>query len=232
MSQSKSNLFLAAFHAAGFAWMYYGLHSLDQLDMNEFVSKQYGGHAQYLTIQGLVISLITVFLAAINDVAPGVPLIPSLKKFFLLVSLPLESVIATIYWSLRLFIPHLILPSTDHFAEAGVSDSPEVSSPKLFYIPLPMDLAMHAAPGIILLLHFFLFEKKFSLKEVRQTAAVSILAFALWYGPWVEWCASYNNNKFPYPFLPEDSLPIRFTIYAGAALFAFISLQGINALHS
>lgn len=64
----------------------------------------------------------------------------------------------------------------------------------LFYIPLDIDLALHAAPAIALTLDFFLFERKYSQKATYVLAPLVALVYAIWYGWWVERCGARNNG--------------------------------------
>lgn len=42
----------ATFHAAAAGVMGFGYHSLQKLPVDRWISNQYGGHLQFLTIQG------------------------------------------------------------------------------------------------------------------------------------------------------------------------------------
>lgn len=59
-------------------------------------------------------------------------------------------------------------------------------------IPLPVDLALHFAPGAYFFLDFFLFEKRYSRDQIRKTGKALTAAATLAYGGWVEYCAQYN----------------------------------------
>lgn len=96
-----------------------------------------------------------------------------IKRVFLLVSLPVELVISSIYvscqaarllnlvfhsliargmqWSIILTAPHLMLPPTSPDAVQGEPSS-SGTGPSLFRIPLWMDLSMHLVPAVALLI--------------------------------------------------------------------------------
>lgn len=62
------------------------------------------------------------------------------------------------------------------------------------WLPLPLDLSLHAAPALSLLLDFFLLEQSYSSYTVARGAPLTAIAFGLWYSVWVEYCASYNGT--------------------------------------
>lgn len=105
------------------------------------------------------------------------------------VSQQLSIVISVIYWSLLLFMPQFILQSFHE--EPPLSSTP---SPDLFGIPLSLDLALHACPALFLLLDFFLFEKKYSKKDVSVSGPTAIVCFSIWYSLWVEYCGKKNST--------------------------------------
>ncbi|KAF7978151.1 hypothetical protein HWV62_17484 [Athelia sp. TMB] len=137
--------------------------------------------------------------------------------------MPLAVVISSIYWSLLLLFPSLIL-------QKNPNSEPSSSGDALMRIPVSVDLSLHAAPGLALLADFMLFQRKFSKTEVRYVAPVIVALSAGWYGWWVEYCASFNGT-FPYPFLTENPFNVRVGIYGGAATLALVSFWIINALH-
>jgi len=128
-------------------------------------------------------------------------------------------VISLIYWTLVILCPQLILQAP-HATEMS----------PLIRIPLSLDLALHATPALSILADFFLFESKYQQKDVQVGAPITAAAFTLWYGVWVEHCGKING-VFPYPFLTQNTLPVRVGIYLGAALLAISSFRIINNLH-
>lgn len=96
--------------------------------------------------------------------------------------------ISSIYWSLLLVFPHLILQ-----AVPGQSEPSSQGIPAIAYVPLDIDLSLHAIPGLSLLLEFILFQDAYSPKVAAYGAPVVTLACTVWYGWWVERCASFNG---------------------------------------
>lgn len=101
-------------------------------------------------------------------------------------------VISLIYWPLVIFFPQLILQPVAAVSQTLVSAHPAEISP-LFRIPLSLDLALHATPALSILADFFLFESKYQRKDVQVGAPMTVTAFALWYGLWVEHCGKING---------------------------------------
>ncbi|KAI0093546.1 FAR-17a/AIG1-like protein [Irpex rosettiformis] len=199
---------------------------LDQLPNNAFVEKQVGGHFQFLTIQGLFAAWATMSLGLLADMVSSQAL-TKLKRALFMIAMPVI-VISSIYWSLLILFPKLILRAPEP-GELGPTSSGEV--PDLIRIPLSLDLSLHAVPGLALILDFYLFEVKYAKMTARIGGAAIAALAAIWYGSWVEYCASYNKI-FPYPFLTTNEFPVRVQIYAGATAFAYVVFQGLNAFHA
>ncbi|KIK59784.1 hypothetical protein GYMLUDRAFT_44239 [Collybiopsis luxurians FD-317 M1] len=203
--------------------MIYGYQGLRTLPIDTLIRSQYGGHFQYLTIQGLFLACATALISLIEDLVPSGNGLRSLKRILLITSMPVTIVISSIYWPLLFLATRLILP-----VEEGTT-SPHAS--QFIRLPLSMDFALHAAPAISLLVDFLMLGKRLSRNELRfGTPAVSFF-YTSFYAWWVERCASFNG-KFPYPFLTESSLEIRMAIYFGAGSLALTSYWLINSLHA
>ncbi|GLB35054.1 putative MFS general substrate transporter [Lyophyllum shimeji] len=205
--------------------MAFGFSSLDKLMINASIGTQYGGHFQFLTIQGLVIALLTMVVSLLLDLFPSSQVLRKCKRALFIVAMPLSVVISTIYWTLLLLFPTLILPPQPS------GSTPTASADLLLYLPLEIDLALHATPALTLLADFILFETSYSKRSLITTAPLAALLFGVWYSCWVEHCARSNGGIFPYPFLTENPIEIRLAIYAGACTLAYASFWAINSLH-
>jgi len=210
-------------HASAAAVMTYGYLSLKTTVLDSWIRSQKGGHFQFLTIQGLSVAWLTMIFSLICDLFPSSTYVKRAKRSLFMISLPLSVVISATYWTLILLLPALILQSDPK------NTVPSASSENIVRIPLRIDLALHAAPALTLLVDFFLFETRYSQSEATYGATAVSALFGIWYGCWVEYCASVNGS-FPYPFL-NNPLKIRIPIYIGAVVLAFVSFRGINALH-
>ncbi|KAJ9102343.1 hypothetical protein QFC21_002743 [Naganishia friedmannii] len=234
------------FHVVSAAVMVNGFKALLQLGMTEWINTQgfkpkssiltfvslYLGHFQFLTIDGLWLTIVTCLLGGLGEMLPGVSILRTIKRAFLLIALPVELTISTIYWGLILLAPSLIVPDMASFNN-DTTGPPSSSSeaPQLLRIPTWIDVSIHGVPAIVLVIDFFIREKKYR-APVSTWGAIILSAIAgLAYSIWVEHCAAYND-RFPYPFLPADSFPARIAIYAGATFFAYAAFKLINGLHA
>lgn len=108
--------------------------------------------------------------------------------------------ISAVYWCTLLFMPSLILQPK--FPDGLDPRTPDEAAEDLMRIPILLDLALHAVPGVLLLMDFFLLEDKYPDNQTRYGNAVLAVAVGLWYACWVEWCASYNglcaSQAFPF----------------------------------
>jgi len=213
------------FRGTAAAIMAYGFNSLHYLPINSFIESQKGGHFQYLTIQGLCVAWLTMVTSMAGDVFPSLTALRTIKRGLFMIAMPLAVVISTIYWTLMLFFPSLILQTDPSIA------SSTGEAPLLLRIPLRMDLALHATPALSLLADFVLFERKYTKKQALVGAPIVAGAATLWYSWWAEYCASFNGS-FPYPFLTENPFEVRVYIYAGAGTLALVSFWAINFLRS
>lgn len=207
-----------ALHLAAAYAMYWGYTTMDVGQMGDWVRTQKGQHFQFLTIQGLGVAWLTMVVSLMADILPSKAAFIQVKRGLLLISMPLEATISSIYWPLIILFPHLLLPTSESSAAAA-----------LITLPLKVDLALHAVPGIALTLDFFLFEKRYTRYQVTHVAPLSSILFGLWYVIWVEYCASHNG-RFPYPFL-ESPYYIRALVYIGAVFQAIFSFRILNFLH-
>ncbi|KAE9399284.1 hypothetical protein BT96DRAFT_1019605 [Gymnopus androsaceus JB14] len=195
-------------HSSASAIMIYGYKSLQSLPVNDFIEQQYGGHLQYLTIQGLFIACAAMTFSLLKDLFPSATVLGPLKRILLIVS----------YASLDC-----------HFDGEPSSSS---DSPQFIRIPLRTDISLHAVPAITLLADFLLFERKYTKNEVLYGAPAVSLGYSALYAWWVEHCATFNNGRFPYPFLTDNPPEIRLAIYVGAGTLALSSFWLINRLHA
>jgi len=206
-------------HTTSAAIMAYGYNNLPDF---AWVRAQKGGHFQYLTIQCLAISWITMMCSLVLDLFPSLTSLKNIKRTLFMVAMPVAAAVSAIYWPLVLFSPKLILQ---------VDPSSPPTAPALTYLPLGVDVSLHAIPIVTLLVDFIFLESKYARAESLYGAPVALSLMAAYYGSWVEYCASYNGS-FPYPFLTGNPLEIRIVIYAGAAIFALVSFWTINSSHS
>ncbi|KIY49448.1 hypothetical protein FISHEDRAFT_72770 [Fistulina hepatica ATCC 64428] len=230
-------------HVTAASVLLYGAIALANLEAGKFVETQYGQHFQFLTVHGA--------------------------------SAKLSVVTASLYWTLMAVAPRILLrmqeaslsggrTDFDVAAESGntshlTTDDNVDESVKLHYIPLPIDLSLHAFPALFLACDFFVFEKRYSPRVAKYGAVITVVVCALAYSTWAEHCAEKNHGMceflrgtvlsallsqfhrsdvsmapiFPvaYPFLTDNPFEVRVAIYIGASLVALLSFWSLNALH-
>ncbi|OAX43566.1 hypothetical protein K503DRAFT_680938 [Rhizopogon vinicolor AM-OR11-026] len=217
-------------HGAAVGVMAYGFLVIKTSPVDQLIRAQKGGYSLYLTIVGLGLAWFTMVMSLGCDLLPSLTALRAAKRFCLMISLPLEIAISTVYWSLVLLFPSVILQHT-----SGSSVSPDV--PGLLYIPFQLDLCIHITPVVTLLADFLFFEKKYTKKQVRIGAPLAVLTSGACYASWVEYCATYNETCeylyfLPYPLLTENPLDVRIGIYAFVSFIAWGTFYLANAIHS
>ncbi|KAL5511650.1 hypothetical protein ACEPAH_4867 [Sanghuangporus vaninii] len=209
--------------------MTWGYMDLEQTVMHSTIITQKGGHSQFLTIQALAVSWFTMVLSLAYDLVPT-KFFWNAKRAFFMIALPISFVVTSIYWTLIVFFPHLIVPPAPEKGESATPSFAQYPDSRA-RIPLSLDLALHLTPALTLLVDFFLFEKSYGRAEAAWGATAVSALFGVWYASWVEYCASFNGT-FPYPFLTLNPFPIRVVIYTVVTAIAFVSFRVINAAHS
>ncbi|KAJ7098030.1 FAR-17a/AIG1-like protein [Mycena belliarum] len=212
-------IFSVALHLSAVCAMTYGYNALHGLAVNAWITSQYGGHFQFLTIQGLAVACMTMIVGLFEDFFPSIPGVRATKRALFIAAMPIATIVSSIYWTLLLTVPHLL-----------IQQMPTETSPIVASIPLHIDLSLHAAPCVSLLTDFMICERKYGRTAIRYVAPALTLACTVWYGWWAEHCAS-KNGTFPYPFLTVNTFDIRLRIYAAAGALAYISFYALNALH-
>ncbi|RXW18876.1 hypothetical protein EST38_g6977 [Candolleomyces aberdarensis] len=225
---ASSSVLKSSFRLVAAAFMISGYVRVRNLLIDAVISDQYGGHSQYLTMQGLAIAVATMLTGVVVDLLPFLSFLRVLRRYLFVTAMPLAVVITSIYWTLLLLFPKLIV--VQDFSQPG-SPSSSSEAPKPFYLPLSIDLALHACPAIALMVDFFAFESKYTASEVKYAVPAIVACYCVFYGSWVEYCATKNNGIFPYPFLTHSPLPGRIAIYVGASLLAVVSFRFLNWLH-
>ncbi|KIY65647.1 hypothetical protein CYLTODRAFT_400128 [Cylindrobasidium torrendii FP15055 ss-10] len=210
-------LFAFALHSSAVAILSWGIVNsvFGGAPIDIWIRTQYAGHMQFLTILGVLGTLACMSAAVLHDLT-GLKAFHCAKRILLKASMPTEAIIAGVYWSLLLFYPSLILPPSNE-GNIGETFSPP---------DIKVDMALHAVPGLALVLDFFLFETKFN-----KSVLPLLLGVTASYSCWAEFCAS-KNGFFPYPFLTLSPLPGRIGIYSAVTVIAWASFTGLNKLHS
>lgn len=104
-------------------------------------------------------------------------------------------VVTSVYWNLYLFAPEMILkPMPDDMLPTPDEIVPSSAGPPaLQRIPLRIDLSLHAAPAVSLLLDFFLVERKYPRSQAVYGGVLACAIACVMYGSWVEHLAKFNG---------------------------------------
>jgi hypothetical protein len=109
-------------------------------------------------------------------------------------------VVSTIYWTLILVYPQLILIKDPLYSASSSSSE----APPLVRVPLLIDLSLHATPALTLLADFAFFEKRYSKNATSYGAPFAVALATIGYATFVEYCAAFNGTC-EYIFLRNSS---------------------------
>ena len=140
-------------------------------------------------------STATFFVGLVAD-ASSSPLIFRVKTVLSTSSLPLSTLITTLYWSLRAVDPDLVVP------------------PDLM-LPLTADLGFHLAPTLFLLTDFLFLSPPWTITVVPSVVLSSSIALTYWI--WIERCFG-RNGFYPYPLFALLDTTQRVGLFVGCAL--------------
>jgi len=219
------HIIAALVHTVPLLCMRWGFGALGEFVPDAWINQQRGGHFQFLTIQGLFLAKATLVLCIMSDFLPQNLALMRTRRAALMIALPLSIVVSAIYWSLITLAPGLIAMTPVNDTSTG---EPTSQSP-IFFLPLPVDVALHLSPVLSLALHFLLVEKAYNKRWQKLWAPLAAVSYAAFYASFQEWCASANGT-FSYPFL---NVPIqgRLGIYTAATLLAIGSFRVMNKVH-
>ncbi|GAA6048997.1 hypothetical protein JCM3770_005431 [Rhodotorula araucariae] len=172
-----------------------------------------GGRWQYLTILSLAASWLSFAAALVHDLVP-LALFSRLKAILAILTVPVEGLVAVLYWSLTLYDPALLSPAV------APGESP-------LRIPLALDLALHALPALFLWTDFLAFSPPL---PTRAHPALIAAAATAAYCAWMEHCAQ-GNGRYPYPMLDTMPAPARAAFYAAQVPVLVALFRVANAIH-
>ncbi|SPO29759.1 uncharacterized protein UTRI_05581 [Ustilago trichophora] len=202
-------------HTIAISSCIYGFKSLEVLPdlLGVDMRNEYGGFMQFLTMCGLVGTATTMGLALILDLVQGPEALRWLKDLVMAASLPTETLITILYWSIVAINKDLLVQPRQIMDPANPG---QVLREETIAIPFSIDASLHAFPGVFLLVDFFLFSRRLpeSIPIVPVATAVTIS-----YSLWAEKCAKMNGH-YPYPLLGLMNTPQRVGFFAAAGALA------------
>lgn len=214
------------FHLGALAILSYTfLLSSDETYPFNQIFLNYGGRVNFLTLWGLVLSIVAFITHVLVDLFPNFPYLIDLKKILNVAAFSIESLVTTLYWPLVLFSPALMA-------------SPELN---LELPPIARDLAFHLYPLLLLWIDYLFFDDRFT--NINRTvirlsngtqikSSVLILLVTVAYVARIEFTHFKNNVPLPYPFLQLVSLSSRALIYFGAASLSYFHLLMSEKLYN
>ncbi|KAL1990491.1 hypothetical protein VTN49DRAFT_6330 [Thermomyces lanuginosus] len=155
----------------------------------------YGWHFAFLTVIGLFLSTLTFVAGLVADITLSRRLF-LVKNMLSVCSAPLEVLISVLYWGLRLYDKHLVIPE-------GHS------------ISLEADLNFHLVPFVVMLIDLLFLSPPWTITAVPAMALSGCLAVAYWF--WVEKCYQ-ENGWYPYPIFELLDTKGRIGLFAVSAL--------------
>lgn len=198
------NKYALALASVSFIIGSYGLNSVAfnrQWQLPEHLAG--AGNWQFLTNLSLAFSLIVFGVGIVAHITRSQRLF-KIKNDLHPIGLALESVVASVYWPLRLFFLHLLL-----------------KDPSKLELPMKVDLCIHLMPVLSLLIDYFVFMPRWTVGEGQAFGIVCILITAYWF--WLHHIIDFENGgEYPYSFL---SVP---NVYHRIVLFSMIGLSGFG----
>lgn len=202
------------------------LESLAGIDL----SLEFGGHYQFLTNCGLALTFATLLLSLTNVLAPTVPYVGRIKTMASIITLPVETMISLLYWTVLSIDPSLLVPSKQ--VEDPMNPGQFVT--EVVRLPLVTDISMHAFPAVLLLVDYLVFSPPFSTRRsgVLRLPFPHLLSLfsTLAYCVWAEVC-NYHNGHYPYPLLSLLSNAQRAGLYLLCAFLIVTVVEIAQQVH-
>lgn len=168
--KSPSPYFSLLFHILGVASFSYNFHFLTLWDTP--FTEAYGWHFQFLTIIGLLASLVSFQIAILADLTQSSSLFKA-KNIISILATPLEVLISILYWAIQTIDPELLFQGD-------------------IRLPFLTDLGFHFAPAVFLTLDLVLLSPPWTVPTYGVMTLSTVLAFSYWY--WVELCFKHNGS--------------------------------------
>lgn len=170
------------------------------------------GPWQFLTNLSLVYSMIVFALGFVAHWTKSQD-IYVIKNLMHPVGLALESIVAVIYWPLRLFFIHLLL-----------------SDPTTKRIPVSVDLAIHLMPVVSLLIDYLIFMPRWTISIPSALGVCTFLTVCYW-SLLQRLIDVESGAKYPYGFLNVPTEKDRFVVFGIVGLVSFVQFLLLKRLY-
>lgn len=179
----------------------YGMYSnIMKTELPAHLAK--GGHWQFLTNLSLVYSLVVFVVGFFAHLLKSNYLF-HLKNTIHPIGLALETIVAGVYWPLRLFFLHLLL-----------------KDPSKFKLALSTDLCIHLMPVVSLLIDYLVFMPKWTIRN--ETALMLVIFLTTGYWALLKKLVDIESGaQYPYAFLDVGSEEKRALVFAVVGTVAF-----------
>lgn len=195
------NRAILAINAVSLAIGFYGMyHNILHTELPAHLAK--GGHWQFLTNLSLVYSMVVFAVGFVAHLTKS-PALFHLKNTIHPIGLALETIVAGIYWPLRLFFLHLLLKDVSKFK-----------------LPLSTDLCIHLMPVVSLLIDYLVFMPKWTIRN--ETALILVIFLTTGYWALLRRLVDIESGaQYPYAFLDVGSEEKRALVFAVVGAVAF-----------
>ncbi|CAD1811761.1 uncharacterized protein K4G60_g3380 [Candida parapsilosis] len=179
---------------------FYGYHKITTIQLPPHLED--AGHWQFLTNLSLVYSLFVFIVGFIAHITKSQTLF-LFKNNLHPIGLALETIVAGVYWPLRLFCLHLL-----------------TKDPANFNLPLTTDLCIHLMPVVSLLIDYLIFMPRWTISNNTALGFVVLLTTFYWF--LLDNLIDVDNGgSYPYEFLNVEKDGQRIFVFAVVALVAF-----------
>ncbi|KAG0681590.1 hypothetical protein C6P40_001178 [Pichia californica] len=166
-----------------------------------------GGHYQFLTNLALCLSTLYFSVNLLYHVLKLKEL-KTLKVYLSATCLSLNFIVSSVYWSLKIFVPYLIISDEATF-------------------PFSLDLKIHLMPLLCTAIDYFVYMRRWDIPYLTGYLIVTILTIAYWF--WLDYLIT-EDASYPYPFLNVET-NLRIIIFAVISLVAFGSFCFGKLMH-
>lgn len=188
----------------------YGIVSIVNIELPPHLAQ--AGPWQFLTNLSLVVSLVIFIIGFLAHITKSDALF-ELKNKIHPIGLALESIVAGVYWPLRLFFLHLL-----------------TKNPSKYMIPLKVDLSIHLMPVVSLLIDYLIFMPRWTLSTRGALAIVSALTTAYWV-LLSKLIDVSSGAEYPYVFLNVENDHLRMAIFSIVGLTAFLQFLAMRKVY-
>ena len=165
------------------------------------------GHYQFLTNIALCFSTAYFALNVCYHTLRLTALAPA-KVYLSATCFSLNFIVSLVYWSLKLFVPQLIISEKDTF-------------------PFSLDIKIHLLPLLCSTVDYLCFMQRWDVPYLSGYAIVATLTTLYWF--WLEYLIA-DDAAYPYPFLNVDK-NLRIVIFLIVSLLAFASFCVGKLIH-